>query len=92
MVPRPPARSAGVNPASLAACCVSAPALAGARSSADAAFDRGAPATTVKNMSDWFTSGGSTRMPISRHSPMYCTILSVLARSDVSSAAMKYAG
>ena len=48
--------------------------------------------TTVKNISDWFTSGGSTRMPISRHSPMYCTILSVFARSEVRRAAMKYAG
>ena len=48
--------------------------------------------TTVKKMSDWFTSGGSTRMPMSRHSPMYTTILSVLARSEVRSAAMKYAG
>ena len=45
--------------------------------------------TTVKNMSDWFTSGGSTLMLISRHSPMYWTILSVVARSEVRRAAMK---
>ena len=47
---------------------------------------------TVKNMSESFTSGGRTRMPRSRHSPMYCTILSVLARSEVRRAAMKNAG
>ena len=59
---------------------------------ADGRGGSSAPGTTVKNMSDSFTSGGSTRMPISRHSPMYWTILSVFARSEVSSAAMKYDG
>ena len=44
---------------------------------------------TEKNIPDWFTSGGSTRMPISRHSPMYWTILSVFARSEVRRAATK---
>ena len=36
-----------------------------------------------------FTSGGSTGMPISRHSLMYFTTLAVLPVSDVSSAAKK---
>jgi hypothetical protein len=53
---------------------------------------RTCPSTTVKYFADWFTSGGSTSMPISRHSPMYWTILSVFARSEVRSAATKYGG
>ena len=47
------------------------------------------PGTTVKCIVDWFASGGSTSIPIARHSPMYWTILSVFARSEVSRAAMK---
>jgi hypothetical protein len=38
------------------------------------------------------TSGGSTRMPIARHSSMYFTILSVSPISDVSRAAMNSTG
>ena len=52
---------------------------------------RSAP-TTAKLTSDSLTSGGSTSMPISRHSAMYRTTLSVLSRSDVRSAARKWAG
>jgi hypothetical protein len=48
--------------------------------------------TTVKNMSEALTSGGRTWRPISFAEPMYSTIFSVFARSDVSSAAMKNAG
>jgi hypothetical protein len=48
--------------------------------------------TTVKWMSERFTSGGRTSIPMSRHSPMWATILSVFARSEVRSAAMKNRG
>ena len=46
----------------------------------------------VKLQSLWLTSGGSTVMPISRHSLMYFTTLAVLPVSEVSSAAMKSTG
>ena len=46
----------------------------------------------VKLQSLWFTSGGRTVMPISRHSLMYFTTLAVLPVSEVSSAAMKSTG
>ena len=39
-----------------------------------------------------FTSGGRTGMPISRHSLMYFTTLSVLPISDVSSAERNSSG
>ena len=46
----------------------------------------------VKSMSDLLTSGGRTRMPMSRHSLMYFTTLAVLPVSDVSSADMNSIG
>ncbi len=42
----------------------------------------------VKFRSLWLTSGGSTRICISRHSLMYLTILSMLPDSEVSKADM----
>ena len=48
--------------------------------------------TTVKLLPEALTSGGSTLIPISRHSAMYLTILSVSAASLVSSAAMYSTG
>ena len=46
----------------------------------------------VKYASLTFTSGGSTAMPISRHSLMYFTTSSVLPETEVSSAAMNSTG
>ena len=43
---------------------------------------------TVKSAPDPFTSGGSRRMPIARHSAMYSATLSCTSRTEVSSAAM----
>ena len=46
----------------------------------------------VKSLRLWFTSGGSTVMPISRQSAMKFTTLSVLSMSLLSSAAMNSTG
>ena len=46
----------------------------------------------VKFLSDLLTSGGRTRMPMSRHSLMYFTTFAVLPVSDVSSADMNSSG
>ena len=46
------------------------------------------PSTTVKVSPDWFTSGGSSWMPHSRHSAMYSAILSLESSTEVSRAAM----
>ena len=46
----------------------------------------------VKLAAEICTSGGTTLMPISRHSPMYLTTFSGLEVSEVSSAAMNSTG
>ncbi|MND00686.1 hypothetical protein D3C83_193870 [compost metagenome] len=48
--------------------------------------------TTVKNIFDSFTSGGSTSMPIDFASPMNLTTASVRSISDDINAAMKCRG
>ena len=48
--------------------------------------------TGVKFESEELTSGGSTLMPIRRHSCKYCADLSLSSLTDVSSAAMYSAG
>ena len=45
-------------------------------------------ATTVKSAPDWFTSGGSSWMPMSRHSAMYSATFSVESSTEVSRAAI----
>jgi hypothetical protein len=47
---------------------------------------------TLNCTAETFTSGGSTRIPIARHSSIYFTILSVSPISEVSSAAMNSTG
>ena len=48
--------------------------------------------TGVNMASDAFTSGGSTVMPIRRHSFRYSALLSLSPETEVSSAAMYSAG
>jgi hypothetical protein len=48
--------------------------------------------TAVKFAADEFTSGGSTVMPMWRHSPRYSADLSLSSLTDVSSAAMYSTG
>ncbi len=48
--------------------------------------------TTVKAQLDSLTSGGSTGIPIARHSRMYLATLSLEPISEVSIAAMKATG
>jgi hypothetical protein len=46
----------------------------------------------VKSLSESLTSGGSTLMPMRRHSARYSALLSLSSLTDVSSAAMYSAG
>ena len=48
--------------------------------------------TTEKSAADSFTSGGSSFMPMSRHSAMYSAILRLLSSTEDSSAAMYCCG
>ena len=53
---------------------------------------RRSPFSTVKSASDALMSGGSRRMPSSRHSAMYSVTFGVLSSTEVSSAAMYSCG
>ena len=50
------------------------------------------PSTTLKSWPDWFTSGGSTSMPMSSHWATKNGTLSLVDMTELISAAMYSAG